>query len=208
MLAIAGFSLAALLARTIDSTRACVRLIQQISEYPIHWPEKAPEKPHENAPEVAAERVKDTDPAMSELLGIRLIALRTEAVEKLMYPPCLVVCLLLLAQSQYLDRWGWSIPVLATFGLMLLSAIYCGVLLRYWAERARRAALQDVQEELIRESSKKEAKPELLKAVIEEISSTRRGAFSPIQENPLLHAVLIPFGGVGVIELAKTILLH
>lgn len=200
ILGIAGFSLAALLARTIDSTRACIRLIQQISDSPIHWEPKDIEAACGKGPVAAV--------SASELLNIRLIALRTEAVEKLMYPPCIVICILLLAHSRYLDRWSWNLPILAAFGLMLASAVYCGVLLRYWAERARRAALADVQEELVRETSREGGNPDFVKTVIEEIRATGTGAFSPIQENPLVHAILIPFGGAGILELAKGFIPH
>jgi hypothetical protein len=192
--------LALLLSFTIDATRLCIRLIQQLSDYSVDWPEESLRKVRGS---------NDVCPtSATELLNIRLIALRTESVEKLIYPPFIVVCILLFAQSRLFDDWRWNIPLWGTFGVMALSALYCGILVRYWAERARRAALIDVREELIFENSREGGHGDLVKSILEEIESTKRGAFSPMQENPILHSVLIPFGGIGSLEMIRMIVPH
>lgn len=40
---------------------------------------------------------------------------------------------------------------------------------------------------------------------MEEIKNVRTGAFSPWSRNPVLHALVLPFGGVGALALIDTL---
>ena len=42
--------------------------------------------------------------------------------------------------------------------------------------------------------------------MIEDVQSIRRGAFRPLTENPIIHFLLIPSGGVGVLTFLAYIL--
>ena len=44
---------------------------------------------------------------------------------------------------------------------------------------------------------------ETLKMLIAEIEHERRGAFSPFSQNPAMQAVLLPFSGLGLLQLIE-----
>jgi hypothetical protein len=184
-----------LLFSVIDVTRLCARLIDHIARGTVNWP-----------PEFLEKTVgKDTRVHRSaeEYLNIRLIAFRTGYVVNLMYYPCFVLVLLLVARNRVFDAWNWNIPLAMTFFLSAAGGLYGAFVLRSYAERARRKAMEEMKSELLLHHSAGEEIRSHIERLISLVEEMKRGAFLPLLEHPLLHVILIPFSGLGAIELAK-----
>ena len=41
-------------------------------------------------------------------------------------------------------------------------------------------------------------RPEQIELLIDEVANLRRGAFSKFADNPIIQAVAVPFGGLGI----------
>jgi hypothetical protein len=142
-------------------------------------------------------------------MDVRMIARRTDAVGGLIVVPFVALFLMILSRNPYFDAWDWPPSLVAILAIQSLIALLCAVRLRRAAERARSRALERLVARLSRRlgSTRDEdaAAARQLRQVMEEIRDQRQGAFSHWFQNPVVRAVLMPFGGVGVLALIDTL---
>ena len=140
------------------------------------------------------------DEALKEWMLIRLIAIRTEALGKLIFYPCTIWLILFVARINYFDNWHLPIGLGIILTLGALYAWSSAFVLRRSAEQARATTIQRLTRQLAGTHADK-AKDQGLVSQIEfalnEVRSSRQGAFAPFSQHPVLQALLIPFGGVG-----------
>ena len=160
-----------------------------------------------NSPEISAlhqpgvdnqERVKNTRDT------IRLIAMRTDVVGRLIFYPFIVWLIMFVARIDYFDNWKtpYGLAVIISLGAVL--AWICAFLLRRSAEKARTCVvgrLHDVLHDEKENKNPSQALIDYIEFVIDEVRSIRQGAFAPFSQHPVLRALLVPFGGVGSIYL-------
>ncbi len=82
--------------------------------------------------------------------------------------------------------------------------VYCALAMRYDAEQLRTHSLEQMHLELgqVRAGNPEEkVTEEQIKAMIKEVESASQGAFCRLSENPVVRAVLIPFGGIGTLAM-------
>jgi len=135
------------------------------------------------------------------LMTMRLIAKRTEAVGKQIFYPFIVLSLILIARTHYFDDWRASIHFIALLSCLgLLYTWSVAVTLRRQAEKTRKKIIDDFSKKLIQAVARdpKDTLVEQLKFVLEEIKKIDQGAFAPLTQQPLLRALLVPFGLAGV----------
>jgi hypothetical protein len=131
-------------------------------------------------------------------MEIEQIARRTVEVSRLVLFPFLSLPLLILAQFSFFDRWSWPVSLLVVYGGLLALALTSALILRRCAEGARTRACEEVR--ALRVRAIELNKPELagrLEGALREIEAEARGAFSPLSQNPVLAAVLLPISGAG-----------
>ena len=190
--ATAFLSIAALTLTVLDRCIAMQLLVRSLTRTETRWDYK-------NLKRYSSE-VPDGCEDAGHWLDIELLARRTEAVERTLYGPFVLVVLLGISRDSNFDNWGWPVPFIVIETGLLLSAIISVTLLREAAERARRVALVrlDGSAEAARgggESSNE--KVDLLGRLADRVRRERRGAFSPFLDNPVLRALLIPLTGFG-----------
>jgi len=181
----------------VDATVLCRRFIKILATGKTSWPQ-----PALGAQDVARRALNDDEAA--EWLDVRTMAEWTETVGKLILYPFAVLLLLILARSSYFDNWTWPIPVVAAYFLILLYALGCAYSLRRRAEKARQAALERLRINLIQVTGATQhdaRRADQIRLVIDEIRTIRQGAFSPLTENPILSAILIPSGGAAFLAM-------
>jgi hypothetical protein len=132
---------------------------------------------------------------------IRLIAKRTEVVGNLIFYPFLVWFVIFVSRLRYFDNWRTPIGLAIVLSMSAVLAWSCAFVLRRAAERLR----TDILERLAigahaAELPSKDHK-ERLQHLIEEVKSMQRGAFAPYYNNPLVHSLLVPLGGIGGMQL-------
>ncbi|MCI0589524.1 MAG: hypothetical protein L0323_22140 [Planctomycetes bacterium] len=139
--------------------------------------------------------------AVAELLEMRILERLSELLSRWVFLPAAVVMLLLAARSSYFDYWGSPPAILLPLAALALLLVVSVVLLRKTARRAREDSLDTLRSLAAGgEGDPGEAGRADIAFAKEEIESMQRGAFRPFSEEPLLHAVLVPLGGIGVLE--------
>lgn len=178
----------------VDAIQLCRGLVDTLMYRPSRWPEGAVE---------SLGRGKEYPEEIGrELLDIRFAAQLTHAVGKLVVYPFFILFLLIVSRLQLFDYWDVPWPLLFIFTVMFVSIIWASFALRNTAEKGRRRVLERLRdglaEEIGRAAPNREAQYE---QAIQEIRNERRGSFRPVAEDPVVRALLIPFGGVGGVVL-------
>ena len=183
--------------------------LTSISEPPLKEKNKGTKKA--DRPKKAADSatpMKDvtaflTDKDVMQVARLRMAARRSEAVARLVYLPYIVMFLMFVSRSREFDNWDWPLSLTLVFVFNVAITVLCWAMLRRTAESLREEAIRHFEDArmgaLYRGDS--DAK-DLYKEVIDEVQGIARGAFAPLSQNPVLRAVLIPFGGVGALALA------
>ncbi|MCK9295588.1 MAG: hypothetical protein M0P70_10950 [Desulfobulbaceae bacterium] len=144
------------------------------------------------------------DEALQDWMLIRLIAIRTEALGKLIFYPFSIWLILFMARINYFDNWHLPIGLGIILTLGALYAWSSAFVLRRSAERARAAAIQRLTKQLagtLADKTEGQSLASQIEFALSEVRSSRQGAFAPFTQHPVLQALLIPFGGVGGIYL-------
>jgi len=195
----AGLSFLFLTFMTIDAACLCRWFIQCLSEAPTEYP---------LATTNYFSRLRgDVDRRyLDEWIDLQLIADLTEHVGRLVYCPFIVFFLLLLARNEWWDRWPWPWTYITISVINLVLAAASVIILQNAARQAKNeaeATLAAKVKRLQAATAESEVKNNTNQAerLLEEIRSLRRGAFVPFWENPVLGAVLLPSGGMAVVQM-------
>ena len=184
----------ALLFFVLHHIRLCDRLVRVLYSGQSEWPDKTYQGFRINA-----------DPGR-EWVDIQFVAMRTEAVGRLIYHPFIVLVLLLVARSTLFDNWHLPPGLAAVFALSFLFAVTNAVQLRRSAEYARAIAEQRLSEARLAAITAGEGGKTLreqAEALLSEVRAIQTGAFRPFTQQPLAQAILIPLGGYGGISLIE-----
>jgi hypothetical protein len=186
-------SFVALLSYVFDVTRCCRKFITMASNECSRKSNDQPDAPVQ---------VQIDD----QLTLIRLIAIRTDRVGKLIFYPFIVWLVMFVSRFDYFDNWRTPLGLALVISLGALYAWGCAFLLRQSAEGARTCALGRLKKLLFDTLKEENPNPERIKqmeSVLDEVKSIRQGAFAPFTQHPVVQSLLVPFGGVGGIYLIE-----
>jgi hypothetical protein len=221
LLALSVISMIILIFFVVDATRLSIWLIRNLKDPHTIWPPELircfKARKDENSREAyghvdhSTESAKDSEDdsagesdGLAEWLDVKFIASHTEATGKLIYWPFIVLLIMFVARNRYFDNWDFPIPLIIIFLLNSTCALCCAWMLRREAEKTRRVALDRLGKELVEATGAGDkCRTKQLETMTEQIKSVRRGAYSPFTENPVLHAILIPSGGVSLLTLLR-----
>ena len=181
----------------VDATRLCNIFIDVVKDTPPQWNDATLD---EYRKQVDVAKQAGIRP-IHEALLIKLIAERTEIVAKLVLYPFTVLFVMILSRSNYFDKWSTP-PHLAV--IILLTAVYawsCAFTLRRSTEKARTRVLERLSRMQKLATGQESSLAALTKDIIEEVKNEHRGAFASFAQQPIVQAVLIPFGGAGSVAL-------
>jgi len=185
-----------------DATRLCTRLIRLLHVRGICWPEAPRRKAALR--QGMAESAKDSA-ALEHLINVQLVAARTETVGQFIYYPFVMILIMFLSRYHIFDNWCWSMALILLYLINAAMVIYCAFLMRRSAEHMRADALEALRTHLDevrgRGPAPGEATVDQIQAMIKEVENADQGAFCKLADNPIIRAVLIPFGGVGSLAL-------
>lgn len=157
-------------------------------------------KPYTHWPYGAFDSFKKGDEIYSDLteyLGIRFIAKRTQSVGKVIYYPFIVFLLMILSRNSFFDNWSWPIGLILIFALNFVMAIIAALMLRWAAEEARRKAIRRIRKRQRGYAAVGSPQADLMDKLRELVENETEGAFSILAGHPLLAAVLLPGGSIG-----------
>jgi hypothetical protein len=173
----------------LDAIQLCRVFVSSITRKKNEWPPDA----------IDALKRSTSYPAdiAGELLSIRFTGQLTHAVGKLVMYPFLVLSLMIVSRLRIFDAWDIPWSLVAIFTVLFISIIWASFSLRNTAEAGRRTVLVRLRDGLAQQLGHDETKVAQYRQAIDEIDRERRGSFRPVREDPIVKAVLIPFGGFG-----------
>lgn len=193
-----------------DAAQLCREFVERLGDGRTIWP-----------PEVLNRYSLELGVAKEDLdgwLDVRFVADYTARVGQTVYYPFLVVLILAVAQSRFVDDWICSLPLVVIIGTIVLYSIYSAVILRKTAEKVRKDALETLDPRIslsagspfkwetvvgksasgyVQESREGEYDKKL-KALRKEIVGEKRGAFAPFLMDPAIGAVIFSAVGTGL----------
>jgi hypothetical protein len=174
----------------VDAVLLRARLVRRLSLARSKWPDEILKKWS-----CQGARFENS---FGEWLNIRLIARRTEVVGSLVMGPFVVLFLMIISRLSYFDRWDWPLSLIAIMGVNSVAAVGAAVILRRSAERTRAIALDRLRKDRVRCLVENDTHSlSLLDRLLAEVESLQRGAFAPFTQQPVMRALLVPFGGIG-----------
>jgi hypothetical protein len=183
-----------------DSTLLTWRVVKALREETSIWPAKT-------LRELGA-RLGLAPEALDDWIDLLFVSKRTKCHTILIYFPFLIIALLIISYSRLFANYGIIIPDMVTIGTAVLVVAACAVALRSSAEASRAKARRRISDALIVARKAKDGRLagqlELLLARIEEL---RDGAFTPMSQQPLVRAMLLPIGSFGGTALLEYLLL-
>ncbi len=195
------FLFVALLFFVVDAARHCVRFIELIMGKGITWSEETRRK---------FGIIPSIDGIATDYwLKIKLIADRTEAVNKLINYPIWVILFIFVSYSTYFDNWFVPLSLYLLFGISLSIPILCGFLLRKEAIAAKVVALDALNKELISQTGAayleynttdlQQSVIDQLNLLISEVNGIRKGAFVPFFQQPFVQSMVYLLGIIGAV---------
>lgn len=158
----------------------------------------------------AAAQIDDEDAAQS-YIDLRLSARISRHVGGIIVYPFILALLLIVSRARYLDNWDMTPGFLGIILMILLLMTLGAYTLRQNAERIRRYTIEQLEALEVRLQAKNyETKTQttseqvaLMKTIAVNLSE---GAFAPFASQPIVRAILLPFGGAGLINLLDYVL--
>ena len=177
----------------VDSTLNVCELVKRITRGKSTWPKAIKDQYASPA---------GNDSAVMEVLDVRFVASITEQVGRQVYYPFFALMFVIIARLGLFDASSWTPPLIITYSLIFLSVPACIFILRRAAARGRDDSVRALRAAIEQSRSEKETTTSLSE-LLKEIQETKRGAFSPLLDDPFFAALLLPSGGftaVGFIE--------
>ncbi|HEX8524567.1 MAG TPA: hypothetical protein VF669_20090 [Tepidisphaeraceae bacterium] len=195
--ALLSFALVALTFFVVDAMRLNEVLIDYLSRGVTYWPEKT--RSHW-LKEVGSMKALD----LAELLDVSFIAKRTEVVGRMIWYPFAVLFLIVMARLEVFAKWDWPASVIIMMLCMAAVASFSAALLRDAAEVARTEALKRLRNRLMLTLVNQQgARRDVIQRVISIVETVDHGAYAPLTRQPLIRAIVLPSGGVGVLALVQ-----
>jgi hypothetical protein len=127
---------------------------------------------------------------------LQVVGRRTRRVGNLITGPFVVLFLILVSQSPYFDNWDIPAGLIIMIALSAAYAILCAIKLRRASENARREAIVELTQRLIRRGGKDD-KIELL---LDEARKIKDGGFLPWIQQPWLKAMFWLLSAMGIMS--------
>lgn len=206
-----------------DVTSLAARFVDAVSVGDTRWPATTVNArlvgvlgiEGEIQPPKGGDRELSLPQPIADFLDVEAIAERSDVVGRLILYPFVVLMVLLASRSRAFDDLSWPWSIVAVVGLVLGIALSSAVTLRREALRARERAIRRMELARVRElsagagaeksGSGNRVNAAQIAALIERLRRIETGAFAPWTANPVVGAVLIPFGGAALAGFLDTV---
>jgi hypothetical protein len=181
----------------IDATRLQAEFVRRCREAPTEWPPGTYRKYSYFLSHVGADN-------LARYLDIRFIAMRTDAVNTLIYYPFIIIFLFVLGKIDYFNDFPRPMAQTILEALYLLLALYCAYRLPTIANEYREETVKKLNRSLNSAIVEKEREQKkVLRQIIYKIRNLDQGAFVRLWDQPALRAILLPSGGIGIWTLVQ-----
>lgn len=152
----------------------------------VQWPDHVLD-------EYVSKRWCDRD-FLPDLLTVKIVANRTQAVHKLVFAPFIALFLIVVSRNRYFDNWDFPSGLLLIWTIYAVVALWSMARLRSVAKDVRATALRNLRELLSTEigmGKSREQKAEQIGLIIEEVNNTKQGAYVPVFQHPVVGTSLL-----------------
>jgi hypothetical protein len=124
-------------------------------------------------------------------------------ISSLIYYPFILIALVILTRSTVFANYNPNLKILLFQGICLIIVFGCALALCWAAQSMRNAAKEKLLDEIMSAKGQhlkdlhQGGAPEQLEALLIRIDDLREGAFSPLSQQPLVRALLLPAGSFG-----------
>jgi hypothetical protein len=198
-----SFALAlALLALLADITLLQVKLISKLSDHPTVYPRASLMLVRQNFR--LSDRLKPEE--IEPWLDVAVIGRASALLGSYLISAFGVMTLLLVSRSPLFDTWEMNPGIVFGFASLSAGAVGFLVRLQWLASKAKAQGIGALEANLDRRGRAVGTQNEeyrQLSELLERVRGVREGAFAPALSHPLLQAVMLPVGGVGLIQLIE-----
>ncbi|HEY3863654.1 MAG TPA: hypothetical protein VGO59_17400 [Verrucomicrobiae bacterium] len=188
----------------LDGTVLTSRFLNCISRFPTRWPDRLLRETEEKFGVDAC--------FLDGFLDVDFAAYQTKEVGTLMLGPIVILLILAISRSRYLDNWPWPPVLIVCYAVNFLVAGACWWIVRRAADKVRQAALDELADSIAEVANSKAknygtpARPRAaylkrLRAVQRAIQEEHRGAYAHAFQDPTYLAVFLPSGATGAASL-------
>jgi hypothetical protein len=194
-------SMVYLLFWVVDETQSCLRFVSRLGDdHPSLWPERAFEKitsiRKSGGSQAGAERK-----AASAYIEVEFIGQLTAEAVPLIILPFVVLTMLIFASWTFFANWHMSRTVFAFYGEDAAICALCAVLLKNAATKAKLRAVRNIGLNAANaRAADSSGFADSLQALQSDMEANEAGAFMPWHQQPFVRAILLPFGGTGVLQ--------
>ena len=148
----------------------------------------------------------DDTEAVESYIDLRMSARISHHVGNVIVYPFILVLMLIVARARYFDNWGMTAGYLAIIIVILTLLTLAAFTLRQNAERIRRYTIEQFESLEVRMRAKDyqtttQTTTEQMALMKDIAIHLKEGAFASFSSQPIVRAVLLPFGGAGLINL-------
>jgi hypothetical protein len=136
----------------------------------------------------------------------QIIAQLTEHVIRLIYLPFGMILLILLGRSKIFDQLGIPVSLILIFLTMTVMLLYVMHKLKASANKLRENVLKSYESEKRKIEFSEEKNEIAIKQInyaIELVRNTQRGIYASFSHQPIMTAILLPFGGMGGVQIIE-----
>jgi hypothetical protein len=191
----------------VDETQSCMRFVSKLGEdIPSIWPEKAFEKiPAIN--KVEGSKAKAERKAASAYIDVLFIGRLTAEAVPLIILPFVVLTLLIFARWTFFANWHMTPWIVAFYSIDAAICALCAILLKNAATKAKTRAIRNIG---LNAADARAAGAgglaDSLQALQSDMDANQEGAFLPWHQQPFVRAILLPFGGSGVLQALEVVI--
>ncbi len=151
-------------------------------------------------------KIDNKKPAIDErsVRNIRIIADHTNDIIHFIYYPFVAFFILIVARNSIFDNWQWTPKLVLVISISFLLAAFAVMIMQYSAKKIKSETLSTLNDSLYDMRCKEKwYEHNLIRDAINEIEKNKKGAFCRFSQNPVLLAFLIPFGGIGSLQIME-----
>lgn len=185
----------------VDETQSCMRFVSRLGDdTPSLWPESALEK-ITSINRIADSRTAAGRKAASAYVDVLFIGRLTAEAVPLIILPFVVLTLLIFARWTFFANWHMTPEVLAFYAAAAGMCVLCALLLKNTATKAKLRAIHNIGLNAAdARSAGADGFADSLDALKADMEDNEEGAFMPWSQQPFVRAILLPFGGSGILQ--------
>lgn len=184
------FAMLALLLFVVDATYSFWLFVDQLGHRQSQWPKLTKEK-YARLVNIPAD-----DPLLDHWIDVDFIAKRTACIGSLIYYPFLLIAIIILSRSSVFSNFTLNYAIVITLGGSSLLLLLCALALQRSAESARDEAKRAFKDGISRAGENADYTARITD-LMTRVEAMREGAFTPILQQPLIRAVILPVASAG-----------